>query len=50
MAAKEPDARGVEAYLRAVDVPRAIREVSAAARELSGLCGAYLEASLSRCK
>ena len=43
VAAKEPDARGVEAYLRAVDVPRAIREVSAAARELSGLRGAYLD-------
>ena len=43
MAAQEPDARGVEAYLRAVDVPRAIREVSAAARQLSGLRGAYLD-------
>ncbi len=43
MAAQEPDARGVEACLRAVDVPRAIREVSAAARELSGLRGAYLD-------
>jgi hypothetical protein len=40
--AKEPNARAVEAYLRAVDVAGAIRQVGAAAQEVGGLRGGYL--------
>ncbi len=43
VAAKEPDVAAVDAYLAAVDVPGAIRDMRAQGRTLGGLRGAYLE-------
>jgi hypothetical protein len=43
VAAKEPDRAAVDAYLSAVDVPGAVREMAAQGRTLGGLRGAYLE-------
>lgn len=43
VAAKQPDGKAVDAYLAAVDVPGAIRELAAQGRALGDLRGAYLE-------
>ncbi len=42
VAARAPDAAAIDAYLAAVDVPRAIDELLALAREVGGLRGAFL--------
>jgi hypothetical protein len=42
VAAKEPDRAAIESYLAAVDVPGAVREMTAQGRAMSGLRGAYL--------
>ncbi len=43
VAADRPDLGAADAYLRAVDVPRAIAEVAALGREAGALRGAWLE-------
>ncbi|HET9554706.1 MAG TPA: hypothetical protein VFP50_17195 [Anaeromyxobacteraceae bacterium] len=43
--AKAPDVAAVDAYLAAVDVRGAVRDLAAQARALGGLRGAYLEAT-----
>ncbi len=43
VAAKQADGAAVDAYLAAVDVPGAIREMAAQGRALGGLRGAYLD-------
>src|SRR5512138_3137680 len=42
VAARAPDAAAIDAYLAAVDVPRAIDDLLALAREVGGLRGAFL--------
>jgi hypothetical protein len=42
IAAREPDAGAIEAYLAAVDVAAAIEEVTAAGRAMGGVRGAFL--------
>ncbi len=42
VAARAPDAAAIDAYLAAVDVPRAIDELLALARDVGGLRGAFL--------
>jgi hypothetical protein len=48
VAAKEPDRAAVDAYLGAVDVPGAMREVAALGRALPGLRGKFFD-GLSEC-
>jgi len=43
VAAKQPDVAAVDAYLAAVDVPGAVRDLAADARAVGGLRGAYLD-------
>jgi hypothetical protein len=43
VAAQTPDLAAIDAYTEAVDLPRAIEEVTAEARALGGLRGAYLD-------
>ncbi len=43
VATKEADPGAVDAYLAAVDVPGAVRDLAARSREMGGLRGAYLE-------
>jgi len=43
VAAKQPDRAAVDAYLAAVDVPGAVRDMVAQGRALGGLRGAYLD-------
>jgi len=48
VAAREPDRVAIDAYLAAVDVPRAVGEMTAQGRALGGLRGAYL-AGMGEC-
>jgi len=50
VAARDPDRAAVDAYLAAVDVPRAIGELAGAARAMGGPRGAYLEALAGSCE
>src|SRR5512135_2310334 len=43
VAARQPDVAAVDAYLAAVDVPGAVRELAVHARAVGGLRGAYLD-------
>ncbi|HEU4382536.1 MAG TPA: hypothetical protein VFR85_03445 [Anaeromyxobacteraceae bacterium] len=50
VAAKEPDRAAVDAYLAAVDVLGAVREMAEAGREMGGLRGAYLQGQGECCE